>query len=148
MLGSRYISRLTGCNIILTLIVGVTAASAGCNSGNVAQTTLITGAGCLASAPGALALAVGADALAGGGQSVALGYYSTATGFRSIGIGASSDSTNFGTSVGFNTFTEFASTAVGTTRKRVESEASRSAALQLPQLLRRLRSERVRRQRG
>ena len=70
-------------------------------------------------------------AAAGGGYSIAIGGSddenhpgAKANGYRSIAVGQNSVSADFGTSVGFNTNTAFASTAIGTDAQATADSSS------------------------
>jgi hypothetical protein len=70
---SQRAAHLAGC-AILALGLGGGTATAGCNSGNVANTSLLSDAACQAAAPGANALAVGPGANASGVSATALAH--------------------------------------------------------------------------
>src|SRR5712691_9654225 len=73
------IALLTGCALLAQPLF-ITPAAAGCNSGNVANTNLLSDAACEAAAAGASATAVGAGSTASGSNSSAYGLSSTASG--------------------------------------------------------------------
>src|SRR5688572_23691410 len=87
----RFVSLLGGCAVAVTLL-GASPAFAGCNSGNVANTLLLSDPACQATATGADSTAVGAGATAAGSGASAYGRSATA------GAGGSNDGD---TAVGF-----------------------------------------------
>jgi trimeric autotransporter adhesin len=101
---------------------GLAATAIGAGSGN--QTTVVEGATSLGVnsglGAGASSTSLGTFSNAKGDFSIAIGGGPSGTesalaqGFRSVAVGQKSVSADFGTSVGFNTNTAFASTAVGT----------------------------------
>ena len=119
---SRRIALLAGCAFAVgALALSAAPAVAGCNSGNVGNTDLLTSANCLAAAAGSNATAVGASASASGGQSTAFGRsafalkdYSTAVGYNAGAFSASAGmgSTAIGAGAG-GTGTGIWSVAIG-----------------------------------
>jgi hypothetical protein len=101
---------LIGC-AIAAMAFGAAPAQAGCNSGDVANTDLLSSANCQADASGANATAVGNNSTAGiqgtaygsgsdatGQNSTAAGVLSSATGFDASAFGASSTASGIGSS--------------------------------------------------
>jgi hypothetical protein len=94
---------LTGCAIVT--LAGVLAlasrpALAGCNSGSVANATLLSSAGCQANAAGTSATAVGAGASAAVLNSTAFGTNAVAGGTGSVAIGGDSTTSNAANAAG------------------------------------------------
>src|SRR5436190_657318 len=87
------IALLTGC-ALLALPLFITPAAAGCNSGNVANTNLLSDAACEAAAAGIGATAVGPSSTASGDFSSAYGGLSTASGNSSSAYGQLSTASN------------------------------------------------------
>jgi hypothetical protein len=84
----RYLSLLTSCAFVGgAVMLSGTSAFAGCNSGNVPNTDLLTSANCQAAATGADSLAVGRDAIAAGNQSTAIGRFADANANFSTALG-------------------------------------------------------------
>jgi trimeric autotransporter adhesin len=76
---------------IVTAGLAATPAMGGCNSGNVANTDLLSSANCQASAAGINALAVGIVAQASGVSSTAIGIAASASDVSSTAVGSSAD---------------------------------------------------------
>ena len=85
----------SGLRVAFVVVLGLTAgllaepraALAGCNSGNVANTDLLSSANCEASASGSQATAVGSGASATGSRSTAFGNVAFANGASDTAIG-------------------------------------------------------------
>jgi len=82
------------CGAIAAMAFGAGPAIAGCNSGNVADTDLLSSANCQASATGGNAIALGLDAQATSLDSLAIGLNAQATGIGGIAIGSAIVSQN------------------------------------------------------
>src|SRR5262249_54341273 len=92
-----YLSKISVLTCAAVLAIGMfapTSGFAGCNSGNVANTDLLSSANCEADASGANSTAVGFNAFATGANE-------TSFGFNSGPAGAAPGSTNIGTNAGF-----------------------------------------------
>ena len=96
ILGWRRMAPLIGC-AIAAMAFGAAPAQAGCNSGDVANTDLLSSADCQADASGANATAVGSNSTAGV-QGTAYGAGSDATGQNSTAAGVLSSATGFSAS--------------------------------------------------
>src|SRR5207244_80028 len=102
IIGQHRIVLLTGC-ALLALPLFITPAAAGCNSGNVANTALLSSSSCEADGSGTQATAVGSGADASGSRSTALGQGAFAQGASDTAIGVGSGAAGTGghnTSVG------------------------------------------------
>src|SRR5262249_41055259 len=111
-----YLSKISVLTCAVVIAIGVfapTSGFAGCNSGNVANTDLLSSANCEANAAGANSTAVGFNAFASGPNSTAFGFNAgpgaAVTGQTSIGTNAGTafgggpgDAGTNSVSVGFN----------------------------------------------
>src|SRR6266446_4679358 len=97
VLQKYHTSLLVWCALLTAavLLAEPPAAQAGCNSGNVPNTTLLGSPDCQAAAPGASATAVGTGSTASGLQSSAYGVLSAASGTNSAAYGANSTASDF-----------------------------------------------------
>jgi hypothetical protein len=76
ILHKRRRALLTGCTIVsatIGLLVALPAAQAGCNSGSVPNTDLLSNGNCQAAAPGVNAVGIGLNAIAAGTSSTVIG---------------------------------------------------------------------------
>src|SRR6266545_4241714 len=89
---------LAGCAIVMAIAVAPRSAQAGCNSGDVANTDLLSSANCEAAAPGNGATAVGTGASASGQASSAYGVSSTASGLGGSAYGFDSTASGISSS--------------------------------------------------
>src|ERR1700730_2218709 len=135
------ISFVVACGLSGLLAGPPAALAAGCNSGNVASTDLLSSANCQASAPAANSLAVGNGANANGINAVAVGNGGFANpssnetaigqsalagqaGATTVGAGSAAQGVNT-TAVGFDAFTP-AGSAQDATRSRTSASAAAS----------------------
>jgi autotransporter adhesin len=88
--------------VVSTLALSTAGAMAGCNSGNAANTNLLSSANCQADASGPGATAVGRDAAANGASGTAIGNVALATADNSTAVGQSAFAKGkLGTSIGY-----------------------------------------------
>ena len=113
---STAVGRFSGPNVAVmgTTTLGENSGFVGAGPFSIAIGTGAFGSGSVAQNAAPRATGGNAIAIGSGTADIIVNRGAVASGFRSIAIGQESISGDFGTSVGFNTTTEFASTAMGT----------------------------------